>query len=123
MVRRQTESVRIFDKEFKTVLKKVFKCAHLAWQRVAGTFEHVLEGRCDMAKRFTLGIEEEFQLVDPQSGKLCSCAQSILEKGAPIFEEHIKPEMLQSTLEFVSDILPDIASARRELYTARTLLA
>lgn len=76
-----------------------------------------------MAKRFTLGIEEEFQLVDPQSGKLCSCAQSILEKGAPIFEEHIKPEMLQSTLEFVSDILPDIASARRELYAARTLLA
>ncbi|GCE13383.1 carboxylate-amine ligase [Tengunoibacter tsumagoiensis] len=76
-----------------------------------------------MSKRFTLGIEEEFQLVDPQSGKLRSSAQSILEKGAPIFEEQIKPEMLQSTVEFISTVLPDIAAARLELYAARALLA
>ena len=76
-----------------------------------------------MAKRFTLGIEEEFQLVERSTGRLSSCAQSILEKGAPVFEEQIKPEMLQSTLEFVSSVLPDIATARVELYAARALLA
>ncbi len=76
-----------------------------------------------MADQFTLGIEEEFQLVKQDSGELCSCAQSILDKGAPYFEEKIKPEMLQSTVEFVSDILPDMAAARKELYSARTLLS
>ena len=76
-----------------------------------------------MTQRFTLGIEEEFQLVDRQTGALASRAQSILDKGAPIFEEQIKPEMLQSTLEFVSPILPDIAAARQELYSARALLS
>jgi carboxylate-amine ligase len=76
-----------------------------------------------MSDRFTLGIEEEFQLVNSQTGELCSCAKSILEKGAPYFNEKIKPEMLQSTVEFISDILPDITAARAELYTARTLLA
>ena len=76
-----------------------------------------------MADQFTLGIEEEFQLVKRDSGELCSCAQSILHRGAPYFEEKIKPEMLQSTVEFVSDILPDMAAARKELYSARTLLS
>ncbi|GCF08865.1 carboxylate-amine ligase [Dictyobacter arantiisoli] len=76
-----------------------------------------------MEKRFMLGIEEEFQLVDAQTGKLASRAQGILDKGAPIFEEQIKPEMLQSVLEFVSPILPDISAARMELYTSRALMA
>ncbi|GCE27821.1 putative glutamate--cysteine ligase 2 [Dictyobacter alpinus] len=76
-----------------------------------------------MAQRFMLGIEEEFQLVDARTGKLASRAQSILDKGAPIFEEQIKPEMLQSVLEFVSPVLADIGAARMELYTSRSLLA
>src|SRR5947209_8497358 len=73
--------------------------------------------------RFSLGIEEEFQLVHRNTGELCSCAQSVLEKSAPYFEKNIKPEMLQSMVEFVSDILPDITAARRELYTSRALLS
>ncbi len=76
-----------------------------------------------MLKRFTLGIEEEFQLVKRESGELCSCAQSILEKAEPIFNEQVKPEMLQSTIEFITPVLQDIASARLELYTARALLS
>jgi len=76
-----------------------------------------------MTARFTLGIEEEFQLVKRQTGELCSCVNSILEKGTPYFEENIKPEMLQSTIELISDVLPDIATARKNLYTQRTLLA
>ncbi len=75
-----------------------------------------------MATRFTLGIEEEFQLVKVQTGELCSCVTSILEKGTPYFEEHIKPEMLQSTIELISDVLPDIATARTNLTMQRALL-
>ncbi|MBA2680975.1 MAG: carboxylate-amine ligase [Ktedonobacteraceae bacterium] len=76
-----------------------------------------------MANRFTLGIEEEFQLVRRSNGELCSCAQSILDKGTPIFEEQIKPEMLQSTIEYVSSVLQDISAARMELYSSRAILA
>jgi carboxylate-amine ligase len=76
-----------------------------------------------MAARFTLGIEEEFQIVKFDTGELCSCAQSILEKGVPYFEGQIKPEMLQSTIEFISSVLPDIAAARTELSTSRALLS
>jgi carboxylate-amine ligase len=76
-----------------------------------------------MSDRFTLGIEEEFQLVRRQTGELCSCAQSVLEKSFSYFEEKIKPEILQSMVEFASAILPDITTARRELYTARAVLA
>ncbi len=76
-----------------------------------------------MANRFSLGIEEEFQLVKRETGELCSCAQSILAKGAPYFEEQIKPEMLQSTVELISDVLPDMAAARIELHTLRALLS
>ena len=76
-----------------------------------------------MPDRFTLGIEEEFQLMDRQTGNLCSCAQSILDKATPYFGDQVKPEMLQSTLEFVSNIFPDITAARRELHAARSLLS
>src|SRR5947209_18309125 len=76
-----------------------------------------------MAERFTLGIEEEFQLVDCETGQLRSSINSILEKGTPKFEEKIKPEMLQSMIELISDILPDMAAARKELYAMRAQLA
>lgn len=76
-----------------------------------------------MANRYMLGIEEEFQLVDKKTGKLACCAQSVLDKGTPIFEEQLKPEMLQSMIEYVSPILPDIATARVELCSSRALLS
>ncbi len=76
-----------------------------------------------MTKRFSLGIEEEFQLVRRETGELCSCAQSVLAKGAPYFEEQIKPEMLQSTVELISNVFPDMAAARTELHTLRALLS
>ena len=75
-----------------------------------------------MAGNFTLGIEEEFQLVDRHTLHLRSSIKSVLEKGAPYFEEKIKPELTQSTVELISDICPDIATARKDLYTLRTLM-
>lgn len=75
-----------------------------------------------MSGRFTLGIEEEFQLVDRQTLQLCSSVQSIMEKGTPLFAENIKPELTQSTIELISDICLDIATARRDLSTRRVLL-
>jgi carboxylate-amine ligase len=73
--------------------------------------------------RFTLGIEEELQIVDPRTGRLCPRILTIMEKGAATFGERIKPEMLQSAVEIISPVCPDIAAARRELYRMHTMLA
>lgn len=58
-----------------------------------------------MAGRFTLGIEEEFQMVNRQNRQLCSSINTILERGTPYFVEKIKPELTQSTVELISDFL------------------
>lgn len=72
---------------------------------------------------FTIGIEEEFQIVNRRTGQLSPEVYTILRKGAPTFGEKIKPEMLQSTIEVTSDVLPDIATARVEMQNLRTQLA
>jgi glutamate---cysteine ligase / carboxylate-amine ligase len=76
-----------------------------------------------MAKPFTIGIEEEFQLVDRQTGQLYPGIQTVLEHGQAIFGEQVKAEMLQPTVELISEILPDIPTARKEMRTARAKLA
>ena len=75
-----------------------------------------------MPSQFTLGIEEEFQMVDRSTGQLCSHIQTVLAKGAPLFGEKIKPEMLQSAVEIVTGICPNITAARIELRSLRHAL-
>ena len=75
-----------------------------------------------MSPRFTLGIEEEFQMVDWQTGQLSSHILTMLEKGAAQFGDKIKAEMLQSTVEIASDVCPNILAARLELQQTRATL-
>ena len=75
-----------------------------------------------MSSQFTLGIEEEFQMVDRQTGQLCPHILTILEKGASYLGEQIKPEMLQSAVEIVTGVCPDIRAARLELRELRQTL-
>jgi glutamate---cysteine ligase / carboxylate-amine ligase len=74
------------------------------------------------AARFTIGIEEELQLVDRLTGQLVPKIHSIIEKGQSLFGEQLKPEMLQSTAELITDVCPDIKTARQELSRLRSLL-
>ncbi len=76
-----------------------------------------------MAAHFTLGIEEEFQTVDQITGQLRPHIMTILEKGTPIFGEQLKPEMLQPTVELISEVYPDIRVARAETQRLRGQLA
>ena len=52
-----------------------------------------------MKPTFTLGIEEEFQIVDGQTRELRSHIQTILEDNRLVLKEHIKSEMHQSVIE------------------------
>ena len=76
-----------------------------------------------MTARFTIGIEEEFQMVDQHTGQLRPHIMAIMEKGVPIFGEQIKPEMLQPTIELISQIYPNIMLARSESQRLRARLA
>ncbi len=76
-----------------------------------------------MTARYTIGIEEEFQLVDRNTGQLSPQVMTILKKGASIFGEQIKPEMLQPTVELISHVYPDIMVARSETRRLRAELA
>lgn len=75
-------------------------------------------------KKFTLGIEEEFQIIDPESRQLRSHIQQII-KGthAPRLAEQLKPEMHQSVVEIGTRVCADINEAREDLYELRAELA
>ena len=63
---------------------------------------------------FTLGIEEEFQLIDPETRELRSHVQELLEEGKLILKERVKPEMHTSVIEVGTGICKDISEVRRD---------
>jgi carboxylate-amine ligase len=72
---------------------------------------------------FTLGVEEEFQIVDPESRELKSHIQQILEDGKMILAENVKAEMHQSVVEMGTDVCKDVKEAREQVTNLRLQLA
>jgi len=72
---------------------------------------------------FTLGIEEEFQIIDPETRELRSHIQQILADGKMLLKEHVKAEMHQSVVELGTEICTDTASARQQVIQLRSELA
>ena len=72
---------------------------------------------------FTLGIEEEFQIVDPKTRALCSHIQEILADGKMVLKERVKPEMHQSVVELGTEICSDVGRARQQVIELRSTLA
>jgi carboxylate-amine ligase len=71
---------------------------------------------------FTLGIEEEFAIVAPETRELRSHIQEILEGGKVTLKEQIKPEMHQSVVELGTEICQSIADARHHVIDLRSKL-
>jgi len=72
---------------------------------------------------FTLGIEEEFQIIDPETRELRSHIQQILADGKVLLKEHVKAEMHQSVVELGTEICEDIGAARKQVVQLRSELA
>src|SRR6202035_5178797 len=72
---------------------------------------------------YTLGIEEEFAIVDPETRELRSHIHDILEGGKVMLKEQIKPEMHQSVVELGTEICGSIANARDHVVELRSKLA
>lgn len=71
------------------------------------------------APTLTLGIEEEYQIVDPQTRELRSYITQILEEGKLILREQVKPELHQSIVEVGSNVCQTPAQLREELVRLR----
>jgi carboxylate-amine ligase len=77
-----------------------------------------------VAHAFTVGVEEEFQIVDPDSWELRSHVSELLASGASALGDQIKPELHQSIVEVGTRICEDVAQLRAEiLRTRRELVA
>jgi len=72
---------------------------------------------------YTLGIEEEFAIIDPETRELRSHIQEILEGGKVVLKEQIKPEMHQSVVELGTEICSSITDARSHVIELRSKLA
>ncbi len=61
----------------------------------------------------TLGVELELQIIDPETRNLISGAQNILAQTNG--DDHVKPELIQSTVELNTDVCANISAVRTDL--------
>ncbi|HVS30490.1 MAG TPA: carboxylate-amine ligase [Thermoanaerobaculia bacterium] len=71
------------------------------------------------APSFTLGIEEEFQIIDPATRELKSHIQEMFAEGEKRLKDEIKREMHDPVIEVGTPICRDVAHARREVTRLR----
>jgi carboxylate-amine ligase len=65
--------------------------------------------------KFTLGVEEEFQVLDSETYRLRSQMSKIIDDGKVLLQERIKEEMHQSVVEMGTNICENIHQVRDEV--------
>jgi len=68
---------------------------------------------------FTLGIEEEYMVIDPESRELVSHEQKIVEAAHKHLEDQVKAEMHQAVVEVGTNICKDIKDAKDQIFYLR----
>jgi carboxylate-amine ligase len=72
-----------------------------------------------MAHRFTIGVEEEFQIIDPATCELRSHVLQLVSAASPDIVEQVKHEMHQSIVETGSKICEDVGELTTEMHRTR----
>jgi carboxylate-amine ligase len=70
-------------------------------------------------RHFTLGVEEEYMVIDPTTRELKSHEQKIVHEGQKIIKDKVKAEMHQAVVEVGTDICKDIEEAYKDVATLR----
>lgn len=73
----------------------------------------------DRDAAFTIGVEEELQVVDPETWELVARADEIIGKAEPSMERNLRSELFQSTVEVASDACTDVDELREEILRLR----
>jgi len=76
-----------------------------------------------MEHAFTVGVEEEFQIVDPNTWELRSHVSELLASSVPAFGDQVKREMHQSIVEVGTKICSSIGELAEEIIKNRRDLA
>ncbi len=74
-------------------------------------------------KKFTVGVEEEYMVIDPVTRELKSHEQRIVEEGHKILKEKVKAEMHQAVVEVGTDICADVDEAFVDVSTLRKTIS
>jgi carboxylate-amine ligase len=69
--------------------------------------------------RFTIGIEEEYMVLDPETLELKSHEQKIVSEGQKIIKDKVKAEMHQAVVEVGTDICANIEEAYKDVSDLR----
>lgn len=67
----------------------------------------------------TLGVEEEYQIIDRETRGLTSYVQQLLTQGKLLLGEQVKPELMQSQIEVGSQICRNVKEVRQEIIRLR----
>jgi carboxylate-amine ligase len=74
-------------------------------------------------EQFTIGVEEEYQIVDPVTRELRSHVSAMLEEGGRVLGDQIKAEMHQSVIEVGTNICRNVTEARADVTRLRSTVA
>ena len=74
-------------------------------------------------EKFTLGVEEEYMVVDPHTRELTSHDQKIVELASHVIKDNVKAEMHQAVVEVGTGICKDVAQAYEEIRGLRKLVS
>ncbi len=69
--------------------------------------------------QLTIGIEEEYQLIDPGSRELKAYHPEFLEQGELVLDQQIKPELMRCQIEVGSQVCRSVQEARGEVARLR----
>lgn len=72
-----------------------------------------------MAHRFTIGVEEEFQIIDPETLELRSHVVQLLKSASHGLGDQVKQEMHQSIVETGTKICENVSELRDEMHHTR----
>ncbi len=74
-------------------------------------------------KSFTLGVEEEYMVIDPLTRELKSHEQKIVQEGQKIIKDKVKAEMHQAVVEVGTDICQNVDEAFMDIGTLRKTIS
>src|SRR5689334_18885305 len=74
-------------------------------------------------KGFTLGVEEEYMVVDPETRELKSHEQKIVQEGQKIIRDKVKAEMHQAVVEVGTDICQNVDEAFQDVALLRKTIS
>ena len=74
-------------------------------------------------KHFTLGVEEEYMVMDPETRELKSHEQKIVNEGQKVIKDKVKAEMHQAVVEVGTDICQDVDEAYKDVSILRKTIS